>query len=352
MTEVESNSGTKTREPKRRIGRWWALGVIALLFGWFCFYFLVPPSFDQEPMPEPNAYEYFIRAGNMAWVDRNLLTNDNELAWARPIYDSNQLALAEFRRGMEFECRVPRIPVDQESWESWFGEFRAVRELFVVLTAEAVVLRAEGHREQATRCDMEMIRFGGMTMRGGVVLNEFTSNNVIASGERDLHDNRGDLDAIALRKVCAELLEFDAIREPSDAVIGRDRRMERVMYSKIEDIPYRLKSFVDFESKRSTRFVLAFYRTRSRLLIVELALEAFLKERGAYPRELAELTPGLLKALPEDPFGNLEFFYARTAEGYLLYSVGPDGIDDGGALIDMNDAGKKNPKGDVKIERW
>lgn len=350
MTEVESNSGTKSRVRKRRIGRRWALAGAALLFGWFCFYFLVPPSFDQEPMPEPNGYEYFIRAGNMVSYDRNLMTNDNDLAWSRPIYDSNQLALAEFRRGMEFECRVPRLPTDEDSWQSFFHEMRSVMQLVTVLRAQAVILKSAERHEQAARCGMELIRFGHKTRRGGVVLNAMTSNAAILSGGEILQMDRHHLDARTLRSLCGELLELDANRESYDEILTRDRKVNRAIHFRLEDIPDRLKESVDFKTKRQIRFHQVSARTRSRLLIVELALEAFLKERGAYPRELADLTPDILKAVPLDLFGNKEFGYVRNADGYLLYSYGPDGVDDGGASIDSNSARK--PKGDVTFERW
>jgi hypothetical protein len=352
MTEEESHSESKSRAPKRRFGWRWALGAVALLFGWFCFYFLVPPSLDQEPMPEPNGYEYFIRAGGMVSYDRNLLTNYNDLAWARPIYDSNQLALAEFRRGMEFECRVPRLPRDEASWDLWYGEMRNARIIRVVLRAESVLLRSAERHEQVARCGLEMIRFGHKRSRGGILLGASSSSLGIWAGEKILREERLELDARMLRSLCGELLKLDVKRESFDEILARDRNVNRLVYSDLEDIPGRLREFVDLESKRYVRLHFESMHMRSRLLIVELALEAYQKETGAYPRELSELTPGVLKEMPQDLFGNSVFGYVRNAEGYILYSYGPDGVDDGGELIDTDDKGQRNPKGDVTFDRW
>ena len=48
------------------------------------------------------------------------------------------------------------------------------------------------------------------------------------------------------------------------------------------------------------------------------------------PKSLEELTPGYLTEVPPDPFDGEPLRYARTDEGYVLYSIGEDGEDDGG----------------------
>jgi hypothetical protein len=65
-----------------------------------------------------------------------------------------------------------------------------------------------------------------------------------------------------------------------------------------------------------------------------LALRAFRLENGQYPATLNELAPRYLKEIPPDPFGGGEKLrYKRTANSYLLYSIGPDGKDDGGTPV-------------------
>ncbi len=51
---------------------------------------------------------------------------------------------------------------------------------------------------------------------------------------------------------------------------------------------------------------------------------------SAYPERLDELVPRYLVAVPIDPFNDLPLRYERRGDGYLLMSVGSDGIDDGG----------------------
>jgi hypothetical protein len=57
---------------------------------------------------------------------------------------------------------------------------------------------------------------------------------------------------------------------------------------------------------------------------------------GKYPEKLAELTekfPERFKALPTDPFSGKPFLYKRTESGCVVWSVGEDRTDDGGAVL-------------------
>ena len=65
---------------------------------------------------------------------------------------------------------------------------------------------------------------------------------------------------------------------------------------------------------------------------VSLALAAFKAEKGCFPASLADLSPAYLKELPKDVFSGKDLIYkpAVDGHGYVLYSVGENGVDDGG----------------------
>jgi peroxiredoxin len=65
-------------------------------------------------------------------------------------------------------------------------------------------------------------------------------------------------------------------------------------------------------------------------LRVALALSAYRADQGRYPDKLAELSPKYLKEVPADLFTGQPLIYHVTEDGYLFYSVGVDGKDDGG----------------------
>ncbi|MDR3459925.1 MAG: hypothetical protein P4N60_21055 [Verrucomicrobiae bacterium] len=72
---------------------------------------------------------------------------------------------------------------------------------------------------------------------------------------------------------------------------------------------------------------------RRRILITAIALERYHGKHGAYPPTLAELAPEFLKAAPVDFMDGRPLRYRVTGDGhFFLYSVGLDGVDNGGMM--------------------
>jgi hypothetical protein len=77
--------------------------------------------------------------------------------------------------------------------------------------------------------------------------------------------------------------------------------------------------------------------TLARLGAVACALERHHLAHGRYPESLLDLGPTTLKALPDDWMSGQPFHYRRTEDGrFELWSVGPDGKDDGGIYRTRN----------------
>ena len=89
-----------------------------------------------------------------------------------------------------------------------------------------------------------------------------------------------------------------------------------------------------------------------RLLLVELALMSFRETHGRIPQQLDELVPEFLPAVPQDPFGAGSLKYRLIADGksYLLYSVGADGVDNGGKLITWRELFTASAAGDLDLD--
>ena len=77
--------------------------------------------------------------------------------------------------------------------------------------------------------------------------------------------------------------------------------------------------------------------TLARLGAVACALERHHRAHGRYPESLLDLGPATLKPLPDDWMSGQPFHYRRTEDGrFELWSVGPDGKDDGGIYRTRN----------------
>jgi hypothetical protein len=67
------------------------------------------------------------------------------------------------------------------------------------------------------------------------------------------------------------------------------------------------------------------------LAVTAIALQRYRLRHGQFPPDLAALAPEILPAPPRDPVDGKPLRYRRNPDGaFLLYSIGPDGVDDGG----------------------
>jgi len=67
-----------------------------------------------------------------------------------------------------------------------------------------------------------------------------------------------------------------------------------------------------------------------RCCCASLAVERYRLANGALPDSLGDLVPKFLDAVPIDPFDGQPLRYRKLTKGYVVYSVGEDGKDDGG----------------------
>ena len=92
-----------------------------------------------------------------------------------------------------------------------------------------------------------------------------------------------------------------------------------------------------------------------RNLYVAFALAAYRADTDRYPAKLDELAPKYLTTVPGDLFSGRPLIYRPNAAGYLLYSVGPNGIDDGGRFYDDDpagdDIGVRMPLPELKLKK-
>jgi hypothetical protein len=67
-----------------------------------------------------------------------------------------------------------------------------------------------------------------------------------------------------------------------------------------------------------------------------IAVERYRAANGKLPDELSDLIPTFLPAVPVDPFDGMPLRYKKLAKGYVVYSVGEDREDNGGAETNSN----------------
>lgn len=72
------------------------------------------------------------------------------------------------------------------------------------------------------------------------------------------------------------------------------------------------------------------YDARREMTRLHLAIAAYRADHKQFPAKLTDLAPKYLPQVPSDLFSGKSFIYKPNERDYQLYSVGPDGVDDGG----------------------
>jgi len=110
-----------------------------------------------------------------------------------------------------------------------------------------------------------------------------------------------------------------------------------------------LERQIDILERTGLKF--AFMEARLRVDLAALAAQAYRGEHGAYPAGLDALAPDYLPEVPRDPFADAalrsQYREPEGAKVLVIYSVGPDGDDDGSE--DIGRSIKLDSDGDIAL---
>lgn len=149
----------------------------------------------------------------------------------------------------------------------------------------------------------------------------------------------------AIRKLQQAIQQFerDAKRLPKSSKEGKLKKADRAKLSRwfsralmAFSLP-NVTIVLDAQDRANT------YYDLSRIV---LSLAAYRADHGKYPTNLAALSPKYINTIPSDRFTGKPLKYKLTKTGYLLYSVGVNGQDDGGQRRDskQDDIAVRTPK--------
>ena len=186
----------------------------------------------------------------------------------------------------------------------------------------------------ASRYGLACMQFGNTLSRGGSVVHALTGVSVEHIGVGILGRIRGELTPAQTHAVLADLEQIEQSREPAEATLAREEVWNDESLGWVSRVPYATAKLVGKEYQLDAagpyRQCIKRRDALLRLLQTDLALRLFRQDCGRLPERLDELVPKYLAATPVDPFSNQPLVYRRGDTGYLLYSVGPDGEDNGG----------------------
>ena len=82
-----------------------------------------------------------------------------------------------------------------------------------------------------------------------------------------------------------------------------------------------------------------------RVALLAGAVDAYREVEKKFPEKVEDVAPMYIRQVPPDPFTGQLLKMKATGDGVVVYSVGPDGVDDGGAPL----SNEQPPKGDIRV---
>jgi hypothetical protein len=221
-----------------------------------------------------------------------------------------------------------------------------------VLEADARHQLALGRPDLAARDYVDIVRFSNLSGLGGASLDVTVADALRGIGVAKIVEHLDRFDEPTLREIAFSLELFAGPAEPLQLVWERDTLFQRYTTGWIGRLHYWAEHSA-LPQRPPTQDAVMVVRNRTdaiqRLAMLEAAIRAFRAQHDQLPPFLDALVPEYLAAVPADPFSGKPFRYRPTEDGYLLYSVGFDGYDDGGLRIATPDA-RRGEKQDLFLD--
>lgn len=119
--------------------------------------------------------------------------------------------------------------------------------------------------------------------------------------------------------------------------------MRNAYYSSKDD--YKKNSFLNID--KIARAMLS-YRAHCRCIATTLAAERYRLDHGTWPTTWEQLSPKYVTATLLDPFTGKPLFLKALPDGLMIYSVGYNGVDDGGKIFPV----EKQYQNDIGYRLW
>ena len=169
---------------------------------------------------------------------------------------------------------------------------------------------------------------GDMTQRmaaaSGVILAPFAA--LYVAGRRDMLDRYNTIISRYEEDASLPLRDFDHSRGAES-----DNEIETMMGGTTERWRWCLVSFLTPALGKASH-VSAVGRAVCLATATGYAAERYRRAHGAWPNAASDLVPAFMATVPEDPWSGKPVLMSSDADGFRIWSIGRDGVDDRGDL--------------------
>lgn len=333
----------------------WSSAMLALLIAalpLFVFIRLMqPPPIPRGEAPNPNGFSEIAAAG------QNLDVRLINLAYESP---QDQVAVEVTRlkahfdvgeRGVRTPCVVPLTYTMDDIDTDYFSSCRTLARAF---SARAGVALSEGRIDDAIRDFDNNLKLANACHTGGIAIHYLVALAIDGYAHGDVWNARETFDQGQCKELIASLQHALDSADSTERMLQRERAWTANatgFYSQLSLILADLQGgpYID-------RLVVKRFEPRRRaaleLLKLELAIREFVVEHDRLPAALEDLVPKWIDKIPVDPFdptGGALRYHVRD-DGYMLYSVGENNVDDGGVVMEDDESWNAVDEGDYRLD--
>jgi hypothetical protein len=308
-----------------------ALAAVAVLVALLAFTLGRSPA--RPPLlPNPNGYDDFVKAGEAVLGnvgDFPTLDHDSLAA----LVSTNAEPLRLLRLGLTRQCVMP-MDTALTNASGMMNQLARMKRLVQLLAAEGRLREVENQPAAAARSYIDAIRFGNEMSRSGFIITRLVGIACEMIGYTPLAKLPPKLTPDEARAVLTALDELDTGRVTWAEVQQGERRFMRYQIRKqVNPIMWVMGWWQSRQAVQKSETKHKVVVARERLLAAELALRCYLSEQGHPPARLDDLVTNYLSHVPQDPFSGQPLVYRAQGTNWLLYSIGSDGVDDGGKPV-------------------
>ena len=209
--------------------------------------------------------------------------------------------------------------------------FRSCARLVVSHAESKVIL----HPDDALETFLLSENMGAKLQKGGLFIHSLLGIVSAGKANRGMKVHIASFSSSARERAALEIMknlnEVDTVETLTDRVRNWSNNKSWVTYVQ-NLIQERFLDISVIQEFYSMDVALARYITDRRLMILELLLQNYRDEKGIYPKSLDEVVTPSYREIASDPFSKngAPFLYRIEDGNVLLYSLGENGVDDGG----------------------
>lgn len=250
--------------------------------------------------------------------------------------EKSQIALQDIRGELdelhELLQRPMAVPLKLTIEDIWMDDATKTRATARAIGTHGDSQLAAGNLDEARDAYLLEIRYGARIRRGGLLVHMLVGVASSSGGIEPLYRCRLGCSAEQSKAIVSELITVSEQLEPDEVFVERDRAwsIHQGWHPHVQHLMLELAG----SQLLRNRFAPPVKNeiAQLRLLATEYAIRRYLEEHGTPPKKLEDLTPAYLPQILADPFSpdGQAFYYKLNESDFLLYSLGPNGVDDGG----------------------